>query len=76
MSPDRPAQVSQRTSDIVKAVIAAHQGEDRMQVVFEILGVTMLLVDGDEQMKSSAAWFMRRCAERLDRDVTDAMTLQ
>jgi hypothetical protein len=76
VSPERQAQVSPRTSDIVKAVLAAHRGEDRMQVCFEILGVVMLIVDGDEQMKSSAAWFMRRCAQKLDDDLTDTTTLQ
>jgi predicted LPLAT superfamily acyltransferase len=67
MSPDdRPGQVSQRTSEIVRAVVAAHQHDDRLQVAFEIVASAMLVVDGDADMQTSLAWLMRRCAARLD----------
>ena len=76
MSPeDHHAQVRQRTSDIVRLVVAAHRSDDRMEVAFELIGVAMLVCVDDEASKSDLAWFMRRCAERLDRDVTGA-TLQ
>jgi hypothetical protein len=66
--------VQERASDVVRAVMAASRCGDAMQVAFDICGAAML-VAGDDH-KTALAWFMRRCAERLDRDVTDAMTLQ
>ena len=73
---DRPGQVTQETSDIVNAVLRAHLSDDRMTVALEIIGSAMLVVDGDATMQASLAWFLRRCAARLDRDATDAATLQ
>jgi hypothetical protein len=72
MSPDDhiTAQVAQHTSAVVRAVMAANRCGDPSQVAFDIIGAAML-VAGDDH-KSELAWFMRRCVERLDRDVIDA----
>ena len=73
---DHTAQVTQHTSDICNAVIAAHRSESPMQIAFEIIGVAMLVAGDGEDSKSSLAWFMRRCAARLVDDATDAPMLQ
>jgi hypothetical protein len=73
---DHTAQVVQHTSDVCNAVVAAHRSDDAMQIAFEILGVAMLIAPDNKQARSELAWFMRRCAQRLDGDTTDAMTLQ
>ena len=61
MSPD-DITVQERASDVVRAVVAAARCGD---LAFDICGAAMLVADVDQQTRSSLAWFMRRCAERL-----------
>jgi hypothetical protein len=75
MSPEQRNQV-ERTSAVVRAVMDANRSGDAMAVAFDIVGAAMLICDGDQQLKSALAWFMRRQAERLDHDMTNATTLQ
>ena len=74
MSPDEHI-TQEHASNIVRAVVAAARSGDRAEIAFDICGAAMLMADVDQQTRSSLAWFMRRCAEKLDHDVTDA-TLQ
>jgi hypothetical protein len=68
--------VQERASDVVKAVIAAHRCGDPAQCCFDIVSAAALVAGDDAETKSALAWFMLRMAQRLDRDVTNATTLQ
>ena len=72
MSPDRTTQ--EQRSDVVNAIMRANRSGDAMLLAFEIVGAAML-VAGDDH-KTALAWFLRRCAQRLDHDVTETVTLQ
>jgi hypothetical protein len=62
--------------DVIDAVVRACRSGNAAQLAFDICGAAMLVAGDSQQLRSEVAWFMRRCAERLDRDVTDPMTLQ
>jgi hypothetical protein len=61
---------------VVRAVLAAQSSGDTQQCCFDVIGAVMLICGDDPQTKSAVAWFLRRAAKRLDRDVVDAPTLQ
>ena len=74
MPPD--STVQERASDVVNAIVAANTGEDRLQVAMAIAFVSMLVAGADAETRAGLAWCMRRCAEKLDHDVIESVTLQ
>jgi len=75
MSPDNhTVQVARHASDVCRAIMQANRSGDRMQVAFEIVLMSMLVIDGDDE-RTALAWFMMRTANKLDADIVNA-TLQ
>jgi len=49
----------------------ANRSGDRMLVAFEIVSMSMLVIDGDAE-RTALAWFMTRTAKKLDGDIVNA----
>jgi hypothetical protein len=76
MSPDDHITVQNRAADVIKACVAAHLSPDPAQCCFDIVSAAALVAGDDSETKSALALFMLRMAQRLDRDVTNATSLQ
>jgi hypothetical protein len=68
---DHTIQVARHASDVCRAIMQANRSGDRMLVAFEIVSMSMLVIDGDAE-RTALAWFMTRTAKKLDGDIVNA----